>query len=136
LAESQGRFRRDCPLTVDDLRDAVCGHAQCSTERGRADAQLLKLIRVQVSSTEEHCCTRHRAPGSGLQSRPATPSRGYLTLDERLAACSSLPVADIWNENSNLREMVCHGKLMTRPQLLRRLGAGAAFGSSLRVFRP
>src|SRR5687767_4956861 len=31
LAESQRRFRGDCPLTVDDLRDAVSGHVQCST---------------------------------------------------------------------------------------------------------
>jgi hypothetical protein len=45
LAESEGRFGSDCPLTIDDLRDAVGGYVQCATERGRADAQLPKLIR-------------------------------------------------------------------------------------------
>jgi hypothetical protein len=49
VAESQGRFRGDCPLTIDDLRDAVGGHGQCATERGRADAQLLELIRENLT---------------------------------------------------------------------------------------
>src|SRR5829696_480678 len=58
LAESEGRFGRDGPLTVDDLRDAVGGHVQCATERGCADAQLLELIRENL--TGMNWWTRHR----------------------------------------------------------------------------
>jgi hypothetical protein len=58
VSESEGRFGGDCPLTVDDLRDAVGGYIQCPAERGCADAQLCKLIREDFAGMNwgpRHC---------------------------------------------------------------------------------
>jgi len=45
-------------------------------------------------------------------------------------------MANLLNQDGVLRAMVDRGILMTRPQLLRRLGAGVALGSPLRVSWP
>jgi hypothetical protein len=58
LSEPEGRFGGDCPLTVDDLCDAVSGHAYCSAERGCTDAYLLKLIRENLAGM--NWWARHR----------------------------------------------------------------------------
>jgi hypothetical protein len=69
-----------------------------------------------------------------------TLGRVHRTLDS-LTPPSSLPprgrppVANLLNQYGVLRAMVDRGKRMTRPQLLRRLGAGVASGSPLHVFR-
>jgi hypothetical protein len=69
-----------------------------------------------------------------------TQGRVHRTLDS-LTPPSSLPprgrppVTNVSSKYGVLRAMVDRGKRMTRPQLLRRLGAGVASGSPLHVFR-
>ena len=82
------------------------------------------------------CGKRYCALGKRITITIGHTRAGLSAPDERPAACSSPHAADVWNENKTLRPMVCHGTLMTRPQLLRRLGAGAASGSPLRISRP
>jgi hypothetical protein len=82
--------------------------------------------------------TRHRALEKRITITTDHTKPGLSAPDDRLATCSSPHVADEWNEIRILSwgPMAYHGILMTRPQLLRRLGAGAASGSPLRVSWP